>query len=273
MIWVGGRIVPDDALAISALDRTFEHGLGLFETFRTWRGLPTLLPRHLGRLTRSAGELRLHLDPQALPDQGDVHALLAADGRSGDALLRITLSGGITESAGSTLWMRAFDLPPAAPEVAVLGPARPARSDPLASHKTLNYWSNRIMYESAHDGGFADCLTISPDGSLWEGSRTNLFMVMKDVVLTPLCAGNALPGIMRGVILERAARLDIDAREAPLSLLDPLLQPDEVFLCNSVRGIIPVATWGEARFQAPGPITRRLWQDVRGWLESGGTIA
>ncbi len=33
MIWVRGRIVPDDALAISVLDRTFEHGLGLLETW------------------------------------------------------------------------------------------------------------------------------------------------------------------------------------------------------------------------------------------------
>ena len=44
MIWVRGQIVPDDGLSISVLDRTFEHGLGLFETLRTWNGQPTLLP-------------------------------------------------------------------------------------------------------------------------------------------------------------------------------------------------------------------------------------
>ena len=43
MIWVKGRLVPDEELRISVLDRTFEHGLGLFETFRTWNGHPTLL--------------------------------------------------------------------------------------------------------------------------------------------------------------------------------------------------------------------------------------
>ena len=61
MIWVHGEIVPDDALGISVLDRTFEHGLGLFETFRTWNGHATLLDRHLDRLTRSAHELGLPL--------------------------------------------------------------------------------------------------------------------------------------------------------------------------------------------------------------------
>ena len=54
MIWVGGRIVPDDALTVSVRDRTFEHGLGLFETLRTWGGRATLLDRHKSRMLRSA---------------------------------------------------------------------------------------------------------------------------------------------------------------------------------------------------------------------------
>ena len=95
--------------------------------------------------------------------------LLAADGREADAMLRITLSGGISESSGSTLWMCSFALPPLAADGVILGPAGPARVDVLASYKTLNYWPNRIMYENARSGGFDECLTISPDGTLWEG--------------------------------------------------------------------------------------------------------
>ena len=53
-IWVRGRVVPDESLRISVLDRTFEHGLGLFETLRTWNGYPTLLARHVERLKRSS---------------------------------------------------------------------------------------------------------------------------------------------------------------------------------------------------------------------------
>ena len=63
MIWVGGRIVPDDALRVSVLDRTFEHGLGLFETLRTWNGRAPLLDRHLARMTRSARRARVAARP------------------------------------------------------------------------------------------------------------------------------------------------------------------------------------------------------------------
>src|SRR5271166_3903504 len=98
MIWAWGELVADDALMVSALDRTFEHGLGLFETFRTWNGHPTLLDRHLERMERSAGELGLALDPKQLPDARAVEELIAASTSSlaagDDARLRLTLSGG-----------------------------------------------------------------------------------------------------------------------------------------------------------------------------------
>ena len=129
MIWVRGQIVPDDALTISVLDRTFEHGLGLFETLRTWNGYATLLPRHLDRLTRSAATLGLPLDLSALPDARDIQDLLQADGGTGDAVVRITLSGGLSPTHGSTLWMRSFPLPESPTEGVVLGPVRPARGD------------------------------------------------------------------------------------------------------------------------------------------------
>ena len=54
MIWVGGRIVSEAEAGDRAADRALEHGLGLFETLRTWNGHPSLLDRHLERMRRSA---------------------------------------------------------------------------------------------------------------------------------------------------------------------------------------------------------------------------
>src|SRR5947209_19031845 len=100
MIWVGGRVVPDDALTVSVLDRTFEHGLGLFETLRTWNGRAPLLERHLARMDRSARTLGLPIDSVRLPDGDAVAALREAEGIVGDVALRVTLSGGLAGSGG-----------------------------------------------------------------------------------------------------------------------------------------------------------------------------
>ena len=270
MIWTCGAIMADDALRISVLDRAFEHGLGLFETLRTWNGRPALLPRHLERLRRSADELRIPLDPRDLPTADDVRALLAADGRAGDAMLRITLSGGTSETEGSKLWMRSAPLPPPATGYR-LGPTAPARGDKLAGYKSLNYWPYRLAHQQARADGFDECLMVDTKGSVLEGSRTSVFFVLEGRLVTPPADGRIVPGIMRGLVVERARALGIAVEEASLTGSKAGERAEELFLTNAVRGILPVGQWREKVLPAPGAITEKLRDDLAAWLESGGT--
>jgi branched-chain amino acid aminotransferase len=284
MIWVAGRVVADDALRISALDRTFEHGLGLFETFRTWNGRPVLLDRHLARLSRSARELGLPLDPSALPDADAVASLLRAEGVAGDVVLRITLTGGTSPTGGSVLWMRSAPLPPpprAGGAVVVRSTLRVDPDDRLARHKTLNYWARRLAYEEARAAGADEALLTGAgpftDLAL-EGSRTNLFVVIDETLITLGAAAPILPGVMRSIVLDRAPRIGLPVEEREWRPFQAGVVPaewistgaaEEVFLTNSVRGIIPVGRACDFDYPAPGSWTRRLWEDVRAWLDSG----
>ena len=281
MIWSRGEILPDDALAIPVLDRTFEHGLGLFETFRTWDRRPSLLGRHLDRLRGSAQSLGLVLDESSLPRPIDVQRLLDADGREGDAVLRLTLSGGRSAEAPGTLWMRSRPLAPAtATGLVVRSCWRVFRDDPLSRHKSLNYWHRRLVFEAAQADGFDEDLARDEHGVLLEGTRSNLFVVDSGQLRTPSLwlddrrAAPLLPGVMRAVVLERADAIGIEAIESPDLTLKHLGTADEVFLSNGGRGIMPVSRFesfesGAARsYPAPGPTTRRLIDDLDAWLPS-----
>jgi branched-subunit amino acid aminotransferase/4-amino-4-deoxychorismate lyase len=285
MIWVRGEIVPDESLTIGVLDRTFEHGLGLFETLRTWDGRPTLLGRHLARLTGWAEVLGLPMDPDALPDQAAVGALREAEGIGGDCSLRIVLSGGFDDGTPGTLWMRTRPLPPAitASGAAVCTRWTVAGDDPLMQAKTLNYWSRRRAFEEGRRLGFDENLSRDESGAILEGSRSNVFLVVEGELITPGVArssGDAapfLPGIMRGVVMERARALGLTATEEERVTLARMIEADECFLTNAGRGIMPVArfdpggTAGSAevgRYEAPGPVTRRLMTDLNAWLRS-----
>lgn len=284
MIWFRGEVVPDGAVRIVALDRTFEHGLGLFETFRTWDGHPTLLSRHLDRMRRSARELGLTLNPDDLPDEravealcrvGPAHRAEARDGGFhppyGDLRLRIVLSGGLPGGEESVVWMTAGPLPPP-----THGGARIRRSiladpdDPLARHKTLNYWRRRIEQARAAEEGADEVLCSTPDGRVCEGTRSNLFLVRDGRLITPGTDGPLLDGIMRRVVIEqaRAGGLEVVEETVTLSAIGPA---DEAFLTNSVRGMLPVARLLSVEWPAPGPVTQRLWGRVLAWLNSGGT--
>lgn len=259
MIWTRGTIITDDALRISVQDRALEHGLGLFETLRTWNGRPALLPRHLERLKRSAENLRIPLVPGDLPKVEDIRALLLADGRDGDATLRITLSGGTSETAGSTVWMTSRPLPPPPPAAGCrLGPTAPAQPGKLAGCKSLNYWPYRLAHEEARAGGFDECLLVDSTGAILEGSRTSVFFVIDGRLVTPAADGRIVPGIMRGFVLELARSLGIAVEEASLKEIEARERVEEFFLTNAIRGILPVGRWWEKVLPAPGALTASL---------------
>ncbi len=280
MIWYRGEILDDDALKLSVLDRTVEHGLGLFETLRTWNGHPTLLQHHRQRMLHSASELGLAIDPSQFPDNRAVTAMIRAiqDSQGLDRLidyrLRITLSAGATPPArpGAQLWMTAGPLPPPLPKSGAMikRSIQVAVDDPLAHHKTLNHWRKRIAYESALAEGSDEVLSVTPSGLVCEGTRSNVFAVFGRRLWTPSTLGPLLPGIMRRVVLEHAVRLGLEIVEAPL-WLERLGGADEAFLTSSVRGVAPIAVLMNHEFAAPGPITSQIWGAILPWLESGGT--
>ncbi len=270
LIWSGGRIIPSAALSVGVTDRTFEHGLGLFETLRTWNGRAVLLDRHLERMIQSARVLGLPLDTAALPDAAAVSALRQANSVSGDVRLRITVSGGVTEFDGSVVWMTCGDLPEPAPVHGVkllTGPLIEHGTwlidfdDPLARHKTLNYWLKRLALQQAQRFGSDESLSRTADGAVWEGTRTNLFAIVDQTLITPSGEGPILRGIMRERILELASSVGLKIEQVQLSPRD-LIKSEEIFLTNSVRGIVPVGQIGQRQREAPGRWTQALQQEL-----------
>jgi branched-chain amino acid aminotransferase len=279
MIWSRGRIISDDALQISVLDRTLEHGLGLFETLRTWNGHPTLLERHLERIARSARELGLSLDPADLPNARAARELIEANREAlppgVDVRLRITLSGGRSNSAvpgGSVVWMSAASLPLAlrSSGASITLACQVSEDDPLARHKTLNYWRKRLAQEQAVTCGSDDALCLTASGLICETTRANIFLVAKGRLHTPGNNGPLLPGVMRALVIEHAKRIGIDVVLEPLPR-HCIATADEAFLTNSVRGMLPIATLMDRELPSPGPMTKRLWDEILPWLQSGGS--
>ena len=278
MIWSGGVIDPDDALAVSVADRTFEHGLGLFETLRTWVGRPSLLGRHKARMLRSAEALGLLVDPQTWPDEAAVRMLLDAEGFDGDRMLRVTATGG-TASGRSVVWMRSSPLPPPIRDggavVCINASASPfplgegdgnAPSDFTARHKTLNYWFKRVAHERARALGYDETLIHLDPWGLAEGSRSNLFLVIDGRLVTPSTVAPIVPGILRGLTIEAAEALAIETLEVAALAQNQLEAASEIFLTNAVRGIIPVARVDTPDSSivrpAPGPVTIRLQLEI-----------
>lgn len=285
LIFVQGRIVGRAEAQVSAFDAGLMHGVGLFETMiarRTSDGVRVFrLEEHLDRLASSAAELGLSNDVRTGPMADAV--LLTAE-RSGyeTARVRLTLTGGdlnMLETSGRsnvtpTVLVSAQ---PAThyPDVmfergvmATLGDTRLNPLDPMAGHKTLNYWARLRELQTAAAKGAGEAILLQVTNHVAGGCVSNLFAVRDGTLHTPIARGEeerggmpspVLPGITRAAVIEIAQRKGIRTTKRMLSI-DDVLDADELFLTNSSWGVLPVVRVEaeEIGQNRPGEVTREL---------------
>jgi branched-chain amino acid aminotransferase len=291
-IWIDGVLAPADARHLSAFDRGFQLGDGIFETLRARGGHPTELAEHLGRLRRSADGLDIHLAASIEADlTRGITELLAAEGLDrveGDASVRITVTRGTVTGRGllppgpssATVVIQAWPVaPPPAGHLEhglhlVSSTVRRDPLSPLAALKTTSRADYVYARLEARRAGADDALFLTIDGLLSEATSANLFLVRGPELATPSLDCAILPGTTRTWILRWAADAGLTPAERSLVPAD-LAAADEAFLCSSVAGILPVTRFdgvaiGDGR---PGPWTSRARDARESFIRDGGAKA
>jgi branched-chain amino acid aminotransferase len=286
-VWVDGRLLPAEVPHLSAFDRGFQLGDGVFETLRARAGRATELTQHLARLHQSADGLGIPLAPDIdATIAGGIAALLAAEGlagEDGDATVRLTVSRGATRTRGllpadpaiaATVVIQAWPIVPApaghldAGLHLIASAVRRDPQDPLAMLKTTSRAEYVYARLEARRAGADDALFMTIDGHLSEGTTSNIFLVRpapSDAVLelaTPSLDCAILPGTTRSWLLAWAVRVGLRPHEGRLAPAE-LAGAAEAFLSSSVAGILPVTRFegrpiGDGQ---PGPWTMRARAD------------
>lgn len=294
-VWVDGRVLPAAEPHLSAFDRGFLLGDGVFETLRVRADRPTELAEHLARLARSAAGLAIDLPAGAdgRIERG-IAELLAAEGLGGptsDASVRITVSRGTSMGRGllpsgeqveATIVIQAWPVaPPPADHLErglhlVPSAVRRDPENPIAGLKTTSRADYVYARLEARRAGADDALFLTIDGYLSEATSANLFLVRGEEILTPALACAILAGTTRTWILGWGTRVGLRPVEGWLTTRD-LAEADEAFVCSSVAGILPVTRFAGQPIGTglPGPWTRRARADreafIRGPVETGAT--
>jgi 4-amino-4-deoxychorismate lyase len=243
---VGGHGVVDPSAAVVAVDdEGFSRGRAAFETLRVYGGHPFRLMEHVARLVGSAERLGLpQPDPDALRALAD--AVLDAAGAP-DAVLRLYWTPGAA-GGGPT----AIALVSAIPEW--IEPARargqrlvslafPRRSAPwlLPGTKSVSYATHAAAEAEARRRGADDAVLVDLDGTVLEGTVTNVWWREGQILVTPSLELGILAGETRAALLELAgeAGYDVETGSYPL---ERLLAAEEAFTSSSVREVMPIAS-------------------------------
>jgi 4-amino-4-deoxychorismate lyase len=254
---------------VSAADRGFSYGDGLFESVRFVGESAPLWDRHMQRLTDSCRRLQLPLPDaaQLLREARQVSESMA------HAVVRIAWTRGLGErgyappaAVAPTRVVAAFQ-PPSMDGAAYARGVRTrmctlrlAEQPQLAGMKHLNRLEQVLARAEWNDPAIAEGLLCDAGGRLVSATMANLFAVIDGELVTPPLGRCGVAGVARAEILAHAARV----AERDVRLAD-LQRASEVFLSSSVRGVVPVQSLDEWRW-APGTVTRQ-WQ--RHWRQLG----
>lgn len=277
-VYVNGKIAPADQAAIPVYDHGFLYGEGVYETLRTYNGVPFLYDRHLRRLRASAGYIALNVpfsDGALLEWISDT---MAAAGDMTEAYIRVLLTRGVgeltydvhaTPDPSLVIIVKPLEEPPARVftdgiRISLVPVLRnhPGSVNPII--KSNNLLNNALAMQEANRHGSEEGLMCNYRGELSECSQANFFIVRGGVALTPETDAGLLEGLTRSFLFEVGRDVGVEVRNETLFPKD-LESADEAFITSTTRELSPVTRIDDRVVGTgkPGPVTMKLLEGYR----------
>ena len=240
--YVNGQLLDSDQANISVFDHGFTVADGVFETLKFQSGQAFAVDRHIKRLQKSCEGLGIAF-PEEQTLRNAIDLVSQANKQTTQGRMRITVTSGngplgsdrINVSPTLVISVAQQKPWPDSSEVLLVPWIRNEKS-PLVGLKTTSYAENVYALEVAHSHGFSEAIFLSSQGSLSEGTGSNIFIVKNGEVLTPGSNSGLLEGITRELVIEWST--------FPVFIKDlteaDLFDADEVFITSSTRDVHPV---------------------------------
>jgi 4-amino-4-deoxychorismate lyase len=252
---------------ISAADRGLQYGDGLFETIAVSGGQPRFWQGHVDRLTAGCERLGIPVTPQSILLR-ELKTVCAGQAR---CIVKIIITRGSSErnyspaklnQSNRIVSSHAWPIEDRSPGVfginARVCELRLGIQPVLAGMKHLNRLEQVMARAEWDDPQVYEGILLDREDHVICGVSSNVFLVYSGRLLTPRLDRCGVRGVMRGAILN-AFRERCEQRRL---MLDMLPEAVEVFVCNSVHGVLPVTRIDHWEYEI-GPVTR----EVQEWLE------
>lgn len=268
-----GQLFREGKALISPDNRSFRYGDGLFETMRVIRGNILLKDFHFERLLQGMKLLQFDIPDffTATHLEEDILSVCHKNRIEDKAVARLV----IFRSDGGL-----YDLEDMRPNYIIQSMPLQRYNVNLATNeglsvdiypdasKACNIFSgiksnNHLLYVMAaiyaRENGLNDCLILNQYGRIADGTIANVFWIKDGTVFTPPLDEGCVAGVTRKFILQQLPTAGYRVKESLLTA-DTLLEADEVFLTNAVRGIRSVAKFRSRNYLS------RLTKEIHAFL-------
>lgn len=250
MKWMyNGQVVEEKDLKISISDHGFLYGVGLFETFRVYNGVPFLFKEHMDRLQEGLNiiGIKYFIDLNIMSNQ---LKLLLKQNSLNNAYVRLTITAGeghlglpTKEYTNPSILWQIKPLEPMTYEAGSKGGIilKLHRNQPetIIRLKSLNFLNNVLAKQEIMGINNVEGFFLTKEGFLAEGIVSNLFFVVEGVLHTPALETGILNGITRQHVLQLSYKSNIQVNEGFFKP-DILFKADEIFITNSIQEIVKI---------------------------------
>ena len=253
-----GELVERSALPLTAGNRAFRYGDGLFETMRLVAGRVPLFDHHIDRLSKGLVLLGLEIEFDAEVVQQQVTELATKAGLQ-NARIRWSV---YRESEGAYLpkeneanylmEIAAIDTDNFSTNTKglTIGIYKEDKKypGPLANYKTnsAQLYTQAARYAKAQ--GWDDALILDTKDQIIEATASNIFLLKGTDLHTPPLGNGPIAGVMRRAVFGLAMQHGFRVSSGPVN--EQLLQDaEELWLTNAVQGIRWVGRMGSKVYQ------------------------
>ncbi|GAB4515029.1 MAG: D-amino-acid transaminase [Roseibium sp.] len=249
--YVNGQYVRHADAAVHVEDRGYQFADGVYEVCEVWQGQIVDVPRHLDRLGRSLGELRIDWPMARRAVEFVLHQVVRRN-RVRNGLVYIQVTRGVSkrdhffppEDVAPSIVVTARSTNRAAAEaqaaegIAVV--SYPENRWPRVDIKTVALLPNVLAKQNAKEKGGKEAWYVDADGFVTEGGSTNAWIVKKDgALVTRPAESGILRGITRAVVLELVQKEGLTFEERPFSL-EEAFDAKEAFVTAATSVVMPV---------------------------------
>jgi len=258
---------------ISPHDRGIHYGDGIFETMLCKNGRILFLQDHLNRLERGCEFLHINFPGREIL----LNEINSLTDKNSNCIIKIIISRGpggrgykIPELQTPTRIVFSYPLPGNLSDIQKNGVSLEFCRRKLSCPEGFSdiKHTNRLEYILARneitDPDIYDGILCDTSGNIIETTSSNIFWLKNNIIFTPDLSECGLKGIMRNFLLNKpadnganAGRNKIEIRTGNFSP-DMIADADEVFITNSVIGVVPVIRIDGIEFK-PG-MTTKLFQ-------------
>ncbi|KAA0694464.1 D-amino-acid transaminase [Neorhizobium sp. P12A] len=251
--YVNGQYVAHTDAMVHIEDRGYQFADGVYEVCEVRHGLIVDLTRHLDRLNRSLGELRIAWPmSRAALTQVIRQTLRRNHVRNGLFYLQVTR--GVArrdhvfpkEGTPSSIVVTAKSTDPTivakknASGIKAIT-VRDNRWDRV-DIKTVGLLPNALARQQAKEAGAQEAIYIDHNGMVKEGAATNVWIVDADGILVTRPAEHGiLRGITRTTLIDVAGKLDLPVAERYFSV-EEMMSAREVFITAATSICFPVVS-------------------------------